>query len=659
MDVRPGDNYRYYHRPTDNRWLIIPYDLDMMALPAHHWGGLLDGVSWAGATSQSVLLSRHAALAIEYRNRARELLDLLGSDNSVNGGLIAQLIDEYAQMVNPAGAALTWADADEAMWCNHPQTQGGGAASGQTSHKNNFFRTAFADSRGSAGLGTFTTNWTRTLPDPDGNGYGDHEGSMTYLKNFTTNAWPGGAWQRSNGNPLGYGYKYLEWESLYGGWGNINAQPTTADLAFPNTPTITYAGPVGFPANALDFTSSAFSPTTAGNGGTTFIAMQWRIGEISAPGIPGYVAGNKRNYEVEQVWTSAELPAFNATTRVPLANAEPGKTYRARVRHKDANGRWSHWSVPVQFIAGTPDVTAYQQALVVSEVNYNPAPVTPAEFAAGFSSDDFEWVELKNVGAQTVDLTGVRFTKGIDFDFPAGFTIPAGGFALVVKNQAAFERRWGASHNAIIAGTFPTDNFSNGSELVKLSYGVGTEILSFTYADAAPWPTAPDGSGRTLTLRNPNVLPAPNVAANWRASYAPTGTPGADDLLTFALWAADFAGISNPDADSDGDGVKDGVEYALFGNPNQPGTGILPAIARQTISVSGALAEYLTISFTKRTDVGDLLYQPQYSTDLANWFANCVLVNSVVNGDGTVTETWRAPTPVSGGIKQFVRLRVL
>ncbi len=658
VDVRPGDNYRYYHRPTDNRWLIIPYDLDMMSLPAHHWGGTLaDGVVWAGASSQSMLLSRHTALAIELRNRARELSDLLATDNSVSGGQIVQLIDEYAQMVNPTGLPLTWADADEALWGNHPRTQGGGGAGGQTSHKNNFFRSPFSDARGGL-AGTPVTNWTRTLPNAIG-GYAQFEDSMNYLKNFMTNTWPGGPWLRSNGNPAGYGYKHLEWESLYGGWGNCNANPTTPDLAFPNTPAIAYAGPGSFPANALDFTSSAFSPATAGNGGTVFTAMQWRIGEISAPGIPGYVAGDKRKYEVQQAWTSAELPAFTATTRVPLASAEPGKTYRARVRHKDANGRWSHWSAPVQFIAGVPDVSAYTSALVVSEVNYNPAPVTPAEFAAGYSSDDFEWVELKNVGAQTVDLTDVRFTKGIDFDFTAGFTIPAGGFALVVKNQAAFERRWGTSHNAIIAGTFPTDNFSNGSELVKLSYGVGTEILSFTYMDVAPWPTAPDGTGRTLTLQKPSALLPPGTAANWRASYAPTGTPGADDLNSFALWAAGFAGITDPLADSDSDGVKDGVEYALFGNPNQPNAGILPATARQTISVLGVPAEYLTITFTKRADTSDLLYQPQYSTDLASWTATCVLVNSITNADCTVTETWRAPTAMSGGIKQLLRLRVL
>ncbi len=658
VDVRGGDNYRFYHRPTDNRWVIIPYDLDMMALPAHHWGTSVDGVPFAGVPDQIRAITRYPAIAIEFRNRARELLDLLCSDNTPAGGQIGQLLDEYAQMVNPTGVSPTWANADEARWCNSPKTMGNGTASGQTSHKNNFYRTPFSDSRGSTGQGTFTTAWTRTLPNAVG-GYGNFAGSMSYLLNYTTNTWTTGTWLRSNGNPVGYGYKYLEWESLYGGYGNVNATPgtNTQDLAFPNTPTITYTGLGGFPTNALDFQSSNFSASATG--GTTFSAMQWRIGEIYAPGTHGYSPGDKRRYEVEPVWTSAVLPTFTATTRVPLLSTTPGRTYRARVRHKDANGRWSHWSAPVQFVAGLPDVSVYQQSIVVSELNYNPAPVTPAEFAAGFSSDDFEWVELKNVSAQPVDLTGVRFTKGINFDFPDGFTIPAGGFALVVKNLVAFQSRWGTSLNGIIAGTFPADNFSNSSELVKLSYGAGTEILSFTYADATPWPTAPDGSGRTLNLRNPNTHPAPGVATNWKASYAATGSPGADDLQTFGLWASGYAGIIDPLADSDGDGVMDGVEYALFGNPNQPNAGILPVATRQTISVAGVPGDYATITFTKRTDTSDLLYQPQYSTDLTNWAATCVLVNSTTNADGTVTETWRAPTAMDGGTKQFLRLRVM
>ena len=656
IDIRGGDNYRAYHRPAaplgDNRFVMMPYDMDMMCLPAHHWGAAIDGVTYGGVTNQFHAVTRHAAIAIEFRNRCRELLDLLGSDNAPNGGQMAQLIDEYAQMVNPTGAALTWADADATMWNMHPRTQGTyGATNGYTNHKNNFFRASFADFRG-APIGS-VTNWTRVLPDTDGNGYGEFEGLIGYLNDFHTNTYTGGTWTRSNGNPKGYGYKYMEWESLYGGLG---LNPTTPDLSFPNRPTISYTGPVGYPVNSLNFQSSAFSPSASG--GSTFRAIQWRIGEIAAPGLAGYTIGEPRKYEVEEVWTSEALTAFNATVRIPLAAAKPGHTYRARVRHQDLNGRWSRWSEPVQFVAGTPDVTLYQQSLVVSEVNYHPAPTTQPERNLGFlDAEAFEWIEIKNVSNLPIDVTDVRFTKGVDCGFPDGWTIPAGGFALMVKDPAAFHQRWGTSHDSILAGTFTADSLKNSGEEIKLSYGAGTQILSFTYADAAPWPTTADGNGPTLVLNLPNLLPDHALAENWRPSVQTGGSPGADDGYTFALWAAEHPGASDPNADDDKDGLSNRLEYAFNQDPTVFSPNVITG-STQEINVLGQTARYLTVTFKRRTDVLDVSYTPQVSSNLTSWSPATELVSAVANPDATVTETWRSATPVEDATRLFVRVQV-
>jgi hypothetical protein len=77
--------------------------------------------------------------------------------------------------------------------------------------------------------------------------------------------------------------------------------------------------------------------------------MQWRLGEIAAPGFPGYQPGKPRRYEIESAWTSAEIATFTAGIHLPANSARPGATYRARVRMKDTEGRWSRWSDPVQF----------------------------------------------------------------------------------------------------------------------------------------------------------------------------------------------------------------------------------------------------------------------------------------------------------------------
>ena len=62
----------------------------------------------------------------------------------------------------------------------------------------------------------------------------------------------------------------------------------------------------------------------------------------------------------------------------PLA-ARAGQTHRVRVRHKDSTGRWSHWSAPLQFVAGTPDVSVYLNGIVVSQFMYHPPEPTGAE----------------------------------------------------------------------------------------------------------------------------------------------------------------------------------------------------------------------------------------------------------------------------------------
>ena len=205
VDVRAGDNVRFYHNPTNinggtnGHWVVAPYDLDMMFVCGGHWSANIDGVVYQGVTDQFRAITRHAALGREFRNRARELVDLLASDSSGNGGQVGQLIDEYAQMVSPTGATSTWAALDAAMWNLHPRTAGDGSAgsnTGYTNHKNNFFRTPYFDYRGVNPVPQ--TNWKRTLSDPDSDGYSDFNGLMTWFRNYyrheDCNVQPGIEW---------------------------------------------------------------------------------------------------------------------------------------------------------------------------------------------------------------------------------------------------------------------------------------------------------------------------------------------------------------------------------------------------------------------------------------------------------------------------------
>jgi hypothetical protein len=421
------------------------------------------------------------------------------------------------------------------------------------------------------------------------------------------------------------------------------------DAAIPATPAISYSGGAGYPSNGVSFNASTYS------GANAAAAIEWRLAEVTDPTAPAYDPLAPWMYEITSMWQVKNTAPFAAAQAIPMLALRPGHTYRVRARHVDATNRVSHWSVPVQFTVGAPDVAGFQAALVISEVNYHPAPLTQADRDAGFlDSDLFEWIEVKNVSAQPVDLTGVRFTKGADFDFPHGWMIPAGGFALVVKDVNAFRHRWGTGFDVVIAGSYGAANLSNGGEEIKLSYGAGTEVRAFTYGDSAPWPEAADGTGSTMVLKSPNALPDHSLAENWRASAAHGGSPGADDHFTYAAWAARFPGIGDADANPDGDELSNRLEYAfqlhpLVSNP-------LPITARVE-TVPGAPGEFLTITFTRRADADDLVFTPQFGTG-NSWTAATIRLAAAENSNGTITETWRADAPISGTPRLFARIKV-
>jgi hypothetical protein len=706
VDVRPGDNYRFYHSPEvlnpvypGGHWKIMGYDHDMQFIAGHHWGGTINSLVVAGAPNAIIAIMRHPVLALEYRNRCRELLGLMGSDAGASGGQIAQIIDEYAQMINPVGQALTWADLDAHMWNLHPRSAGSGANTGQSSHRGNFFRALYLDgTRGGLGGTVQTGSWVRNLPDPDGNGFSDHEGIVGWMRDYATNTYPaatawtrratsagtgagGGGTDNNVNRQRGYGYKYLEWETLYGGYANGTTNPNAGtaigdltaagttryavngdslqqlsaanNVLYPDKPQIAYTGAPGFPVNAVIVRSSDYRDPQ----GDAIAAVQWRVGEISAPGIPLYDPTRPRVYEIEDVWRSGELPAAGPTNlaemRIPASVLRVGRTYRARVRHKDGTGRWSYWSEPVQFVAATADVTPFAAVLRISEINYNPGALTAAEVTnpgwnAAWTEQDFEFIELTNIASTAIELTDVRFTKGIDFDFPVGYSLAAGGTAVVVRNAAAFAIRY---PGVVVAGTYGPDNLANAGEGIKLSYGTGIPIIEFAYGDREPWPQSPDGSGPTLELIAPAKVGLDHGnPLEWRASGAVNGSPGQQVAPAFASFAWQYGLTGGPLGDDDGDGVANQLEYAFGMNPLVSSQAGLP--------VGGTDGRHAVISFTRPALRPDLEYRAQFGFDLQTWRNPPVFVGSVTNADGSVTETWRSKAALSAG-NLYARVRVV
>ena len=173
-------------------------------------------------------------------------------------------------------------------------------------------------------------------------------------------------------------------------------------------------------------------------------------------------------------------------------------------------GTWSALNEAV-FAAGP-----VAESLRISEIMYHPGDTG--------SPDDpnTEYVELTNMGDETINLNLVSFTNGIDFAF-GSLELAPGDYCLVVKDAAAFEAKYGAGLN--IAGQY-AGSLNNGGERVELQDAAGAVIHDFRYDDN--WFDLTDGGGFSLTVRDPLAGDLDSKSA-WRPSANVGGSPGYDD----------------------------------------------------------------------------------------------------------------------------------
>ncbi|MDT8304022.1 MAG: chitobiase/beta-hexosaminidase C-terminal domain-containing protein, partial [Sedimentisphaerales bacterium] len=103
--------------------------------------------------------------------------------------------------------------------------------------------------------------------------------------------------------------------------------------------------------------------------------------------------------------------------------------------------------------------------LRITEIMYNPY------------NPNIEYVELQNIGGETVNLNLVKFTNGIDFIFP-NMELAPNEYVVVVQDRHAFETRYGTAFN--IAGEY-SGRLNDGGERIALEDAIGQTILDFDY----------------------------------------------------------------------------------------------------------------------------------------------------------------------------------
>lgn len=342
---------------------------------------------------------------------------------------------------------------------------------------------------------------------------------------------------------------YTRW----GSWGNNNPMraeatriinvhlPGRRDFLF-NSPNATVNGeriPSAQPSDTKVLIGSIEFNPASGNQAEEFVQLintnafaadisGWRLGDaIRHTFKPGTVipAGGS-------LYVSPDVSAFRARATAPRG----GQGLYVQGNYKGQLNAWGETLaltddtgrlVSTNSFTGSPSLA--QQYLRITEVMYNPTPL------AGNTNDaqNFEYLELKNIGPTTLDLRGVRLTNGVEFAFTgsAVTNLAANQTLLVVKNLAAFTARYGGG--LLIAGEF-IGSLENQGETIRLEDTAGEKILEFAYDNK--WYPVTDGLGFSLVVVNES---APwetwGERASWRPSTAPGGSPGVGDAAAPAI----------------------------------------------------------------------------------------------------------------------------
>ena len=189
--------------------------------------------------------------------------------------------------------------------------------------------------------------------------------------------------------------------------------------------------------------------------------------------------------------------------------------------------------------------------IVISEIMYHPEHRLddPLDTSEVFEAENLgaEYIELFNQGVAAVNLTGWRFSNGVDFIFP-NVTIAAGQYLIVAADLPTFRATYDPGAQLLAVGGW-VGRLSNSGEDVELVDDQSVRIDQVGYGDEGDWARRAlgpldhthrgwrwsddhDGDGKSLELLN---LEMPNEhGQNWAASLVSGGTPGAVNSVASA-----------------------------------------------------------------------------------------------------------------------------
>jgi len=189
------------------------------------------------------------------------------------------------------------------------------------------------------------------------------------------------------------------------------------------------------------------------------------------------------------------------------------KSGRVKARVLDG-ANWSALCEATYVIGSAPP-------LRIAELMYN--PVVPQNSV--YLPQDYEFIELVNVGPQVVDPGWFSITEGVKSTFYLDTQLEVGDRIVLVRNEGAFEERYGQGRP--VMGTYEGELADGGERLVLVSE-FGQAMEDITYKDG--WYSQTDGEGYSLVAIDPSASDAIlSTKEGWRASEPVNGAPGQAD----------------------------------------------------------------------------------------------------------------------------------
>lgn len=256
-----------------------------------------------------------------------------------------------------------------------------------------------------------------------------------------------------------------------------------------------------------------------------------------------------------------------------------------------------------------------ERPVVISEIFYHPPDENP----------DAEFVELSNRGATAVDLGGWRWVAGVEFEFPAGTVLPAGGHLVVARNRAHLLTTHPGLAAGLVVGDF-NGSLADGGERLALALPepivatntAGARVTNLVhvvaeevaYRDGGEWGRWADAGGSSLERRD--LRADGRLAANWgdsdetgKAGWTPIEATGLleqgvgtiNQLQLLALAAGEYlvddvevigpagnvianSGFDTGSAGWTARGTQEGSRWEATGGATSPGCLHVIAVAR-------------------------------------------------------------------------------